>query len=104
VTNCTNAKLVVSLVVPSWCDPLSSTGGSKQQVFTAFPESLELRPQASGTFRLAFRPPRDGQYHCQVRPGRDCYNKHGWFMLWFPIGLPPCDMGFLAQLKYCPGS
>jgi hypothetical protein len=33
----------------------------------AFPETLELRPQATATFRLAFRPPRDGQYYCQVR-------------------------------------
>lgn len=32
----------------------------------AFPESLELRPQSTGTFRLAFRPPRDGQYYSQV--------------------------------------
>lgn len=57
---------MVSLVVPSWSDPLAPAAGSKHQVFTAFPESLELRPQASGTFRLAFRPPRDGQYYSQV--------------------------------------
>lgn len=33
-----------------------------------------MRPQATGTFRLAFRPPRDGQYYCQV--GGTCGEKH----------------------------
>lgn len=31
----------------------------------AFPETLELRPNSSATVRLAFRPPRDGQYYVQ---------------------------------------
>jgi hypothetical protein len=34
VTNCTNAKLVVSLVVPSWSDPLVPATANKHQVFT----------------------------------------------------------------------
>jgi hypothetical protein len=31
----------------------------------AFPDTLELRPNSSATIRLAFRPPRDGQYYVQ---------------------------------------
>jgi hypothetical protein len=43
----------------------------------AFPESLELRPQASGTIRMAFRPPRDGQYYSQVCAGAAWLNREG---------------------------
>jgi hypothetical protein len=45
VTNCTNAKLVLTLAVPGWTDPLaSSSSGSKQKVFTVSVQSKEQCP------------------------------------------------------------
>lgn len=40
--------------------------GEQQQpgVFKVFPESLDLRPGASGVVKVVFRPPKDGQHYC----------------------------------------
>ncbi|GBF91298.1 hypothetical protein Rsub_03618 [Raphidocelis subcapitata] len=56
--------------------PLQGTRGTRggdeaaaaTAAFQVFPDSLELRPGASGAFKIAFRPPKDGQhYSCAVQ-------------------------------------
>jgi len=52
--------------------PLQQQQGQVTGVFQVFPDSLELRPGASGTLKVAFRPPKDGQHYSsaiQVRGG-----------------------------------
>uniref|UniRef100_A0A061RHJ4 Flagellar associated protein n=1 Tax=Tetraselmis sp. GSL018 TaxID=582737 RepID=A0A061RHJ4_9CHLO len=55
--NRTSAKLTVYPTVPH-----ADGAGGDEPIFRVFPESADIRPGEAATFRVAFRPPRDGQY------------------------------------------
>ncbi|GLC34162.1 Cilia- and flagella-associated protein 65 [Pleodorina starrii] len=65
VTNTTPAKLTAFVVVPDWLDPGAGPGEAPRQVFQVFPESTDIRPRGQVTFKVAFRPPRDGAFFAQ---------------------------------------
>ncbi|KAL0051980.1 hypothetical protein WJX82_005745 [Trebouxia sp. C0006] len=77
VTNSTNAKVTAFLVVPGW-QGLSSQS-QMQQVFQVFPEQMDIRAHSSATFRVAFRPPLDGQYFSQTIEVVACFKAHRSF-------------------------
>ncbi|KAL0033550.1 hypothetical protein WJX79_003070 [Trebouxia sp. C0005] len=77
VTNATNAKVTAFLVVPGW-QGLSSQS-QLQQVFQVFPEQMDIRAHSSATFRVAFRPPLDGQYFSQTIEVVACFKAHRSF-------------------------
>jgi len=62
VTNRTSAKITAFFVTPPWQD---AAGGPPKTVFQVFPESTDIKPGCSATFRVAFRPPRDSAHFCQ---------------------------------------
>eukprot|EP00955_Chlamydomonas_euryale_P068121 360023-Chlamydomonas_euryale.AAC.1 len=63
VTNHTSAKLTAFFSVPVWHDP---AGGVPAPVFAVLPESADIKPGCQATFRVAFRPPRDGVHFAQT--------------------------------------
>ncbi|KAK9812626.1 hypothetical protein WJX72_000839 [[Myrmecia] bisecta] len=64
VHNRTGVKMSAFVSIPTWRDPASADPPAT--VFQAFPEQADIRPHGSVTFRLAFRPPKDGQYYNQL--------------------------------------
>lgn len=50
--------------------------GSAMQVF---PDQLDVRANSSATFRVAFRPPLDGQYYSQTLEVVACLKAHRSF-------------------------
>ncbi|KAF5836871.1 hypothetical protein DUNSADRAFT_5310, partial [Dunaliella salina] len=62
VTNRTSAKITAFFFTPPWQD---AAGGPPKTVFQVFPESTDIKPGSSATFRVAFRPPRDSAHFCQ---------------------------------------
>lgn len=44
-----------------------------------FPEQLDVRANSSATFRVAFRPPLDGQYYSQTLEVVACLKAHRSF-------------------------
>lgn len=44
-----------------------------------FPEQMDIRAKSSATFRVAFRPPLDGQYFCQTLEVVACFKAHRSF-------------------------
>ncbi|DBA87452.1 TPA: hypothetical protein ACH3X1_004491 [Trebouxia sp. C0004] len=77
VTNATNAKVTAFLVVPGWRG--QSSQSQLQQVFQVFPEQMDIRAHSSATFRVAFRPPLDGQYFSQTIEVVACFKAHRSF-------------------------
>ncbi|KAL3152962.1 hypothetical protein ABBQ38_011992 [Trebouxia sp. C0009 RCD-2024] len=77
VTNSTNAKVTTFLVVPEWRGYGSQALTHK--VFQVFPEQLDVRANSSATFRVAFRPPLDGQYYSQTLEVVACLKAHRSF-------------------------
>jgi len=67
LTNNTPAKLTVYPNVPAWQDPTVPHGAPlSDAVFNVFPDVADVRPGESATFRVAFRPPHDGQYYSSI--------------------------------------
>lgn len=69
MTNNTDAKLLAFVSVPGWRDAAAGQGGASngsQCVFQVFPETAEVGPRGQASFRVAFRPPKDGQYYSQT--------------------------------------
>jgi hypothetical protein len=62
VTNHTPAKLSAFIAVPDWADPGAPAGEAPKPVFQVFPDVLDVRPFGSATFKVAFRPSRDGAF------------------------------------------
>lgn len=44
-----------------------------------FPEQMDIRAHSSATFRVAFRPPQDGQYFSQTIEVVACFKAHRSF-------------------------
>ncbi|GIL53686.1 hypothetical protein Vafri_9323 [Volvox africanus] len=65
VTNTTPAKLTAFILIPDWIDPGAAPGEPPRPVFQVFPESVDIRPRGQTTFKVAFRPPRDGAFFSQ---------------------------------------
>ncbi|MEW5306910.1 MAG: hypothetical protein WDW36_009343 [Sanguina aurantia] len=68
VTNRTSAKVTLSFTVPLWQDPSGGGAGAAPagQVFQMYPDAADIKPFGSSTFRIAFRPPKDGCFYSQT--------------------------------------
>lgn len=58
---------------------LSMTSSSCVSALQVFPEQLDVRANSSATFRVAFRPPLDGQYYSQTLEVVACLKSHRSF-------------------------
>jgi hypothetical protein len=70
VTNNTSAKVTAFFGVPGWQDPSAGPGSALKPVFQVFPEFADIKPHGTACFRIAFRPPKDGQHYAQVHTSK----------------------------------